>query len=235
MWLFSFEKIKIQSIKYKSPFNTETMLPISEIHGDTIILKDGGYRNIIKVTGLNLDLKSEDEQMRIFEWYKRFLNSLNFPIQILVRNSFLELSTYIDYVDENLKKTDNRQVQSAGNQYLAFLNQINLSQGLLYIKEFYIVIPFYSIDDSNHIRRPWWKKFIDAFSSFDSAEKIIARYRLFVKQKQELDTRTTLIMEWLKSIGIQSIKLTLSDIVALLFRCYNPTSRKDQSLFQSPE
>lgn len=43
------------------------MLPISEIHGDTIILKDGGYRNIIKVTGLNLDLKSEDEQMRIFE------------------------------------------------------------------------------------------------------------------------------------------------------------------------
>jgi hypothetical protein len=235
MWLFGIEKLKIQSIKYKSPFNTETMLPISEIHGDTMILKDGGYRTIIKVTWLNLDLKSEDEQLRIFEWYKRFLNSLNFPVQILVRNSFLELSSYIDYVDESLKKTDNDQVQSAGGEYLAFLNQINLSQWLLYIKEFYIIVPFYTVDETNRIKRPWWKKFIDAFAGFDSAEKIVARYRLFVKQKQELDTRTTLVMEGLKWIGIQSTRLALSDIVALLFRCYNPTSRKDQSTFETGE
>lgn len=232
MWLFGAEKLKIQSIKYKSPFNTETMLPISEIHWDTIILKDGWYRTIIKVTGLNLDLKSDDEQTRIFEWYKRFLNSLNFPIQILVRNSFLELSTYIDYVGESLKKTDNQQVQSAWSQYLSFLNQINLSQGLLYIKEFYIVVPFYPNADTDRIKRPWRKKFIDAFAGFDTAEKIVWRYRLLVKYKQELDTRSTLIIEWLKGIGIQSSKLGLNDIVALLFRCYNPTSRKDQASYK---
>ena len=38
-------------------YNTETMLPISEIRGDTIILKDSGLRAILKVTWLNIDLR----------------------------------------------------------------------------------------------------------------------------------------------------------------------------------
>jgi len=50
------------------------MLSISEIKSDTIILKDGGIRAILKVSGLNLDLKNFDEQNIIIEQYKKFLN-----------------------------------------------------------------------------------------------------------------------------------------------------------------
>lgn len=39
--LFNFEKGKIQKGVHDQVFNTETMLPISEIRGDTIVLKDG--------------------------------------------------------------------------------------------------------------------------------------------------------------------------------------------------
>ena len=71
------------------------MLPISEIRDGTIILKDGGLRGILKVEGLNLDLKNADEQAIVLEQYKRFLNGLDFPIQILVRNTYLDLTDYL--------------------------------------------------------------------------------------------------------------------------------------------
>jgi hypothetical protein len=55
-------------------------------------------RAIIKIDGLNLELRNYDEQVVVVEQYKRFLNGLDFPIQILVRNSYLELSDYIAYM-----------------------------------------------------------------------------------------------------------------------------------------
>ncbi|GHV25407.1 MAG: hypothetical protein LBD11_06805 [Candidatus Peribacteria bacterium] len=71
------------------------MLPISEIRDGVVILKDGGLRGIIRVEGLNLDLKNYDEQQVVLEQYKRFLNGLSFPIQILVRNTYLDLTDYL--------------------------------------------------------------------------------------------------------------------------------------------
>lgn len=66
------------------------MLPISEIRNDTIIMKDGGLRAILRINGVNLDLKNFDEQQIVLEQYKKF-NGLEFPMQILVRNTFLDL------------------------------------------------------------------------------------------------------------------------------------------------
>lgn len=83
-------------------YNTERMLPISEIHDDTVILKDGGLRAIVKIEGLNLDLRNDDETIVILEQYKRFINSLDFPIQILIRNTYLDLTQYIDHMQRSV-------------------------------------------------------------------------------------------------------------------------------------
>jgi hypothetical protein len=101
------DKQKIQKTAPDSLFNTETMLPISEIRDGIVILKDGGLRSIIKVEGLNLDLKNYDEQQVVLEQYKRFLNGLSFPLQILVRNTYLDLTEYLSYMRNNISKIDN--------------------------------------------------------------------------------------------------------------------------------
>jgi hypothetical protein len=49
MGLLDFDKSKIKKTQSDSMFNTETMLPISEIKNGIVILKDGGLRSIIKV------------------------------------------------------------------------------------------------------------------------------------------------------------------------------------------
>ena len=83
------------------------MLPISEIRNDTIIMKDGGLRAILRINGINLDLKNGDEQQIVLEQYKKFLNGMEYPIQILVRNTFLDLSNYLTYIQGNLQNIEN--------------------------------------------------------------------------------------------------------------------------------
>lgn len=141
--LFNFEKGKIQKAQHEQVFNTETMLPISEIRGDTMVLKDSGLRAVIKVSGLNLDLKNADEQDVVIQQYKRFLNGLDFPIQILVRSTYLDLTHYLNYMKDNVKNIDNDVLKNHGDQYISFLDDINLAQGLIYVKEFYIIVPYY--------------------------------------------------------------------------------------------
>ena len=90
---------QIQKGKQESQFNTETMLPISEIKDGYCILKDGGIRAILRADGINLDLKNFDEIQTI-------LNGLEFPLQFLVRNTYLDLREYLQYVSRNIEQLD---------------------------------------------------------------------------------------------------------------------------------
>jgi hypothetical protein len=57
-----------------------------------------------------------------------------------------------------------------------------MKQGLIYVKEFYVVIPYYENEaDSDQVKKPRWSKFMDTLNSKDDVESIISRYRSFVK------------------------------------------------------
>lgn len=106
MLLKNKENQNIQKGKQEVQFNTETMLPISEIKDGYAILKDGGIRAVLKAEGINLDLKNFNEIQTTLEQYKRFLNGLEFPLQFLVRNTYLDLREYLNYVTTNVEKLD---------------------------------------------------------------------------------------------------------------------------------
>ncbi len=125
MWVLDFDKSKVKKWKADNLFNTETMLPISEVKNGIVILKDWWMRSIIKVEWLNLDLKNYDEQQVIIEQYKRFLNWLAFPIQILIRNTYLDLTEYLWYLRKNLKEIENPALKKQWNSYVAFLEWID--------------------------------------------------------------------------------------------------------------
>lgn len=192
------ENQNIQRGKQEVQFNTETMLPISEIKDGYAILKDGGIRAVLKAEGINLDLKNFDEIQTILEQYKRFLNGLEFPLQFLVRNTYLDLREYLNYVNANVEKLDPGALKQQGQNYASFLEDINMKQGLIYVKEFYIVIPYYVNEaDTEQVKKPWWSKFMDTLNSKDDVETIVSRYRNFVKGQKMLNTRISLIQEGL--------------------------------------
>jgi len=75
-----------------------------------------------------MDLKNFDEQQIILEQYKKFLNGLDFPLQIIVRNTYLDLSDYLNYVKKNVTDIENTTLQKQGEAYFAFLQNIDMQQ-----------------------------------------------------------------------------------------------------------
>lgn len=225
------ETQQIKKSHMDNVFNTETMLPFSEIRGNTVIMKDGSLRGIVQVTWLNLDLKNYDEQAVIIEQYKKFLNWLDFPVQILVRNAYLDLSPYLNVMRWWIKKLENPVLHEQWEKYIKFLEDIEIQQGLIYTKEFYCIIPFYAEWGGENSQINKWRlgKFLSALESKDSPEKIIERYRNYNKNKKFLDTRCNLIQDWLNSLGMETERLNTSEIISLLFKFYNPTLHNAQA------
>ena len=224
------EQSKVQKGRKDNTFNTETMLAVSEIKNDTVILKDWWLRAILKISGLNLDLKNYDEQQIILEQYKKFLNGMQFPIQILVHNTYLDLTKYLSYMNKNLSEIDNPALKGQWQAYVDFLQDIDAQQWLIFVKEFYIIIPYYQWEaDRAEINKPRWKKFLNALDTKDSVEKIVSRYRSFVKWQKMLETRCNVLMDWLAGMGIPAERLDVAEIINLLFRCYNPNLHSAQA------
>ncbi len=225
------EQMTIQKNKKSDTvFNTETMLRISEIQDDTVILKDGGLRAIIKVEWINLDLRNNDESLIVLEQYKRFINGLEFPLQILIRNTYLDLTQYIDYMHQRIAAITNPTLKTQGDAYVNFMENISLQQGLIFIKEFYVIVPYYSNgNDSGEINKPRWQKLLTVLETKEWAEKIVQRYRNFVKQRKFLDLRVNLVIDGLRAIGLGAERIDMNRIVSLLFSHYNPAVHQSEA------
>jgi len=105
-----------------------------------------------------------------------------------------------------------------------------MQQGLIFNKEFYIIVPYYqSEQDKSQIQKSRWSKLLDILNAKDTVEKIVSRYRSFLKERSGLETRMNLVIDGLNSIGIGAEKVTTPDIIRLLFRCYNPLIHSSQS------
>ena len=222
------EVSKVRNDK-ETTISTEKYLPISEIRGDTIIMKDWWLRAIIKCSWLNIDLKNSEEQQIVADRYARFLNSLDFPIQIVLRSTYLDLTNYLNYVKKNIESIDNEVLRWQWEQYFEFLKKLNDSQWFLFTKEFYVVVPYYSFDDTNNIRENQFKKFMSALSNTQTAESIANQLRQLQKNKKQLNQRVSLVQSWLQGIWLETKRLWLKEIVALLFEVYNPLNIKKQA------
>src|SRR3989338_6477759 len=91
-------KLEMQSSQlagYKAP-STEAYLDIAEIKEETVVLKDGSLRAVIVVSSTNFSLKSSQEQESMISSYQSFLNSLTFPIQILMQSRRMDINSYLD-------------------------------------------------------------------------------------------------------------------------------------------
>jgi hypothetical protein len=232
MWLLNPDKSKIKKWKTDNLFNTETMLPISEVKNGIIILKDGWLRSILKIEGLNLDLKNYDEQQVILEQYKRFVNWLSFPIQILIRNTYLDLTEYLSYLKKNLKWIDNPALKNQGDSYINFLEWIDNQQWLIYVKEFYVIIPYYRDErDAEQVNRSRWDKFLNILNAKDDVEMIVERYRTFIKCEQNILTRESVLTSWLSDLWMSAERLDTAWVISLLFRMYNPLLDSSQARF----
>jgi type IV secretory pathway VirB4 component len=155
--------------------STQRYLPFSEIRDNMIIMKDGSSRMVLKVHALNFNLKSTEEQDAILMSYQRFLNSLSFPIQIIVRSLKVDIEAYINRLKNIAIKQQNPLLQEQTYKYIDFLvNLIDLAQ--IMKKEFYIVVPF-DFENDESVRKTDMFGIFRSFWSALSQEESVADIR----------------------------------------------------------
>src|SRR5690606_32802292 len=121
--------------------STQSTLSIVDIKDDIAILTNKRYRAVIKVKAINFDLLSEDEQDAIIYAYASLINSLNFPIQILVKTRQLNITSYLDYLERSKQAQPSQVLRDQITSYQHFVQKLVVENNVLF-KTFYVVVPF---------------------------------------------------------------------------------------------
>ncbi len=124
---------------------SQDWLPVADIIEDVVLFKDGGAAIILESTSLNFGLLSDKEQQAVIYAYAALLNSLSFPIQVLVRSQKKDITNYINYIDAALQQMQNLKLKELMADYKNFISETVKKKNVLG-KRFFIVIPFSSLE-----------------------------------------------------------------------------------------
>lgn len=121
--------------------STQRYLPFSQIRENIIIMKDGSARVVLRCSTINFLLKSTEEQDSIIISFQRFLNAIDFPVQILIRSSKLDIDNYLASLKEKAVMQPNKLLQNQTYEYIEYLKKlVEIAQ--IMKKEFYLIVPF---------------------------------------------------------------------------------------------
>jgi len=197
------------------PDSTQQSIQIAGIKDGVIILKNGSYRMVFQVTALNFALKSEMEQNSLIMQYQSFLNSLHFPIQIVIRSRQLDLTPYIGKLKKSADKATNELIKMQTADYVDFIDKlINLAN--IMKKNFYVILPYdpLSVSKSNPLDSLFKKSQVYDHIKISNVE--------FEKHVDKLRERAGIVAGGLGSMGLHCQQLSSEQLIELFYEVYNP-------------
>ncbi len=206
--------------------STQSHLRIGEIRDNTLILKNGGLRSVLRTSSINFNLKSEQEQEAIVYAYQGFLNSLEFPIQIIIRSKKLDIDDYIDQVKGLGEKQKNPLLQEQTYEYAEYIKKLVEFTDIME-KEFYVVVPYNPIRSTGTNQL---QSFFQNLSPKDSYVEIDRRHKEFDELRKSLSQRINVVSSGLEGCGLQVEELTTQELIELFYNSYNPNTSRTAKL-----
>jgi len=201
------------------PRSTQTHLRIGEIRDNTLVLKNGGVRAVLKTSSLNFNLKSEQEQNAIINSYQGFLNSLEFPIQIVIKSKKLDIDDYIDQVEKLGEKQENKLLQEQTNEYAQYIRKL-VEYADIMQKDFYVVIPH---DPSRTSGINLFQSFFQRLAPKDTYGDIKKRHGEFSKLAKDLNQKINIVKSGLEGCGLKVDQMDTQGLIELFYNSYNPS------------
>ncbi len=199
--------------------STQKFLPFKSFKDGVLVMKDGSFRAILMINSINFNLKSQVEKRSILNSYKNFLNSITFPIQIVLQSRILDLDNYLKKLETIHKIQSNELLQLQTKEYTSFIKEL-IGVANIMSKTFYIVVTYNPHIQLNQgfFARLFNKKPITAKSKFKEA-------------KSEVLNRAQLVATGLAPMGLDSILLNTEELIDLFYTTYNPDTARRQKLF----
>lgn len=201
------------------PPSTTELVPIADIGSGIMTLKDGTLRAIVRISAINFDLRSTDEQNAIIQQFQGFLNSLDFPFQVVIQSRRFDVSGYIALVQAAAEKQTNELLKVQANEYARFVGELSELANIM-SKQFYVILPFTvqlpkeQKQSGGFLQSLLGKKKAPAASSLPPEQLAIA--------KTQMMQRADLIIGGLSGMGLKGAVLTDEELKTLLRDLYNP-------------
>ena len=190
---------------------TQEFVPIDDVRDGIVILKNGGMRGILMASSINFALKGDSERQAILLQFQDFLNSLDFPIQILAQSRRLDIRPYIALLEGRYKEQTNDLMKIQIEQYMAFIKSFTESTSIM-TKNFFIVVPYDAAIIKTSSKFPFGGK---EASKEEKAED-------FEEKENQLEQRMGVVEQGLVRCGVRVAKLGTDEVVELFYKIFNP-------------
>jgi len=186
---------------------TQSFIEIEEIKDDILLLKDFSAAAVIEVGAVNFWLLSSEEQNSIIYAYAGLLNSLSFPVQILILSNKMDISSYIDYLENKIEKQQNDLIRTRLVSYRDFIKNI-IKKNTVLEKRFFFVVPF----------SPLEMGVAGANTAGLNKEYVISRAKTSLYPKRDH------LVRLLSKIGLRASVMQKQELTELFYNLYNPSA-----------
>jgi len=186
---------------------TQQFIEIEEIQDDIILMKDYSAALVIEISAVNFWLLSSEEQMSMVYAYASLLNSLSFPLQILILSKKMDISNYLDYLDQKINTTTDQLIKTRLQSYKEFIKNI-VKKNTVLEKRFFFVISF----------SPLELGISGANTSSLKKDYVLSRAKTSLYPKRDH------LLRLLAKIGLSGAVLQKQQLVELFYNLYNPSA-----------
>jgi len=202
--------------------STQEHLEIEEIFDNLVILKNNGAALVIQTTAVNFGLLSETEQDAIIYAYAGLLNSLSFPIQIVIRSKRMDVSSYLESLIKWEQKQTNEKIRNQIRKYREFISSTIRENNVL-DKRFYVVIPMFPEEVSLAASSPL------PFANKKNGPHFSKEY-IVERAKNVLLPKRDHLVRQLTRLGLKATQLSTQQLIELFYDIYNPSVTGAQRL-----
>jgi hypothetical protein len=207
----------------KTAPSTQQYLDILEIRDNTVILRNGTVAGVLLVSSINFMLKSDEEQEAVIEAYTSFLNTIDFPLQIVIQSRRLDIDDYLENLTKVEQQQPNELLKVQTQYYRQYISDLVVGSDIM-TKRFYVVVPY-----TPKIDRPG-KFFSRLMDTFTPTSTIHLKRKQFEDYREALYKRIDHVANALSSAGLKSIVLDTQGLIELYYNTYNPETSREQEL-----
>ena len=211
--------------------NSLDLVDIKEIKQNTVLVNDGSFRQVIMVGGVNFSLKSETEQNIIAQGYQTFLNSIDFPLQILIHSRKVNIDKYIETLTARKEVEQSPILQSQIDEYSKFVQGF-VEKNAIMEKVFLVVVSFYPAAMISNAKKvsgmiPFLGK-KKGDSAAETAQRAEESEKMFGENLAQLGQRTNQVTSGLLNMGLEATVLEDEQLIELFYNFYNPQTVERQ-------
>ena len=213
------------------PASSQSILQIAEIRDGLVIMNDGSFRGVLMCRSINFDLMSYSEKEAVEFNYQNFLNSLYFPIQILVRSRRVDINKYLQRLNQFNQKQTNMLLGLLTDDYLDFVADLIDNVDIM-DKTFFVVVPYFvtEITKENIVNNT--QNFFSRLvrSTSNKQPPVVISENSLNQAKTEIRHRLSAVSDNLRNCGVKNAVLGTQELIELFYESYNPDSSGQRQL-----